>query len=316
MNKEKPSPKFNGALLIDKPSGITSHDVVWRVRKITGQKEVGHAGTLDPLASGLLVVLLGEGTKLSNIILNKEKSYAVKARLGFTSDTWDVDGQVTKVPFESQDENSVKNALLSLLNQTTYPLPIYSAVKVKGKKLYEYARENIEVKVPNRDMNFFNMNSLQQIKDNEFSFNVSCSKGSFIRSLVHCLGLKLGTKAIVSGLRRTGSTPFKLEEAITLTDLEKLDINKLDQIPCYKSIESILSKFKSFTISGRDERLMKNGAIPNDLVKRLVYDQKQVNRQDMETYIKIYGADERKLITLLHLQPRNKAKVFRRFKNS
>ncbi|MEK7358385.1 MAG: tRNA pseudouridine(55) synthase TruB, partial [Bdellovibrionota bacterium] len=149
---------MNGLLLIDKPVGITSHDVVGRARRILGMRGIGHAGTLDPLASGLLVLLIGEATKVSDYILNGDKSYELKARLGITTDSMDMTGIVTREAAVTATSDEVRSAALALQGKLTLKVPVHSAVKVDGKKLYEYAHkgETPDV-VPDREMSFYDI---------------------------------------------------------------------------------------------------------------------------------------------------------------
>jgi len=304
--------KMNGILMVDKPTGVTSHDVVYKLRKHIGQQEVGHAGTLDPLASGLLVLLLGEGTKLSRLILSQKKSYLVTVKLGLLTDSWDTDGKTLIEEAVNFSEDQITKALNEIIKMEEFPLPIFSAVKIKGKKLYEYARSEQEVEVPKRVMSFYDLKILN-IKPDEVQFEVSCNKGGYIRSLAYVLGEALNSCGTVSYLRRSGSHPYKIENALTLEESLKLSVEELANQRSFESVEDILIDYKALTVSGRDETLMKNGAIPNEILRRMVYDQKQVNKLQKDEYIRVIGADEGRLISLLHLAPNTKPKVFRKF---
>ncbi len=304
--------KVNGLFLIDKPVGVTSHDVVYKIRKYFGQQEVGHAGTLDPLATGLLVILMGEGTKLSRLVLKQQKSYQVKIKLGLLTDSWDTDGKTLKESPVCFNESQIKASLDKIIQMEEFPLPIFSAVKVKGKKLYEYAREEKEIEVPKRKMNFYDLKILDVKKDEVF-LEVSCDKGGYIRSLAYVLGESLNSFGTVSFLRRTVSQPYVVSNAISLPQCLQLDKKEIKGQAYFQSLEDILSNYKAMTVSGRDERLMKNGAIPNEILRRMVFDQKQVNIMQKDNYIRVIGAGEGRMISLVHLAPNTKPKVFRKF---
>ncbi len=260
------SSSYHGLILIDKPVGLTSHDVVSQVRKIFKTKEVGHSGTLDPLASGLMVVLLGEATKLSPYITDGDKGYEVEFRLGFETDTLDVTGTcVAEKPVTANRSQIIAKAM-QLNQEFELPIPMYSAKKIDGKKLYEYARENIHVEVPTKKMNFWNIQNL--CSDSEYKFSLECSKGSFIRSWVKYVGEQSGELATMSALRRFKSDRFLLRDATTLEDLKQVSENQLVQylVP----IEKALSSVKTMKVAGKDETLMRNGQISHDLRSRLI----------------------------------------------
>ena len=213
-----------GVVLVDKPSGMTSHDVVNLVRRATGVKRVGHAGTLDPLATGLLIILISrEFTKQQSKFLKQDKQYLVTGKLGITTDSYDIDGQVIeeadrgKVEKISQEE--IEESLQFFKGEITQTVPAYSAVKVKGKKLYELARKDkIDVKkLPKRQVTIHSIELVEfDGEKGEFVLRVECSSGTYIRSLVHDLGKKLGVGATVTQLRRTKIGKMKVEDAISL----------------------------------------------------------------------------------------------------
>lgn len=254
---------MNGLLLVNKPSGLTSHDVVARVRRILGTREVGHSGTLDPLASGLMVLLIGEATKLSAYVTEGDKSYHVSLKLGVTTDTLDSTGTVlSEKPVPVGPEEVVK-AALALTGDFTLPIPMFSAKKVDGKKLYEYARAGESVEQPSKVMRFWNVNSV-----GVGEYSLSCSKGSFIRSWVQLLGERLGCGATMSGLIRTASHCFLLEDAKTLEQLESLGAASVSNL--LVPLDSALKGVKSIRVKGQDEGLMKNGQISHSLRSQLI----------------------------------------------
>lgn len=213
-----------GIVLVDKPAGITSHDVVNRIRKATGIKKIGHAGTLDPLATGLLIILISrEFTKQQAKFLKKDKQYLVTGRLGMTTDSYDIDGRVVeeveKEKVEKISKEEIETALQSFKGEITQTVPAYSAVKVKGKKLYQLARKDkIDLKrLPKRRITIQNIEMTEFDKGKgEFILKVDCSSGTYIRSLIHDLGQKLGVGATVVQLRRTKIGKMKVEDGVKL----------------------------------------------------------------------------------------------------
>ncbi|MCK4857688.1 MAG: tRNA pseudouridine(55) synthase TruB [candidate division Zixibacteria bacterium] len=213
---------MNGFLLIDKPSGITSFAVVRQVRDILKVKKVGHCGTLDPLATGLLIICLDRATKLAQLVIDQSKSYLAEVMLGWRSDTYDRDGKLTEVKTtDSISEREVRAALDRFRGVIRQRPPIYSAIKHQGKPLYKYARDNIVVETEEREVTIEAL-ELVDYAPPAITLEVSCSKGTYIRSLAHDLGELLGCGAYVNSLRRTHIGRFTCEEAITLETLAKL----------------------------------------------------------------------------------------------
>lgn len=210
---------MDGLLLIDKPAGLTSHQVVAIVRNRLGIKKVGHAGTLDPLATGLLVVMVGKATKLSNQLTAQFKIYEAEMKLFQQTDTGDIAGKIIKEQKPQIFTLSQVQTALNSFNQTTYwqTPPLYSAIKIKGKKLYEYARQGLKVEIPPRKVIINSIKLLEYNSDQgKINLIVECSKGTYIRSLVQDIAQKLGTIATLSQLRRTSSGSFHLDQAIKL----------------------------------------------------------------------------------------------------
>ena len=203
-----------GFLLINKTAGGTSHNVVNSLRHIMKQKQVGHAGTLDPMAEGLMVILLGYGTKLSNYLLINDKSYHFTLRLGMITDTLDKTGEIVTKKEVNPDPRQVRHVLENSQGTLSLPVPLVSAVKIKGKKLYEYKKENKSVSLPIRDMHFYNLN-VKDIGKETVELELSCSKGSYIRSWVAFVGDVLGTGACLEKLTRLSSSPFHVESSLT-----------------------------------------------------------------------------------------------------
>jgi tRNA pseudouridine55 synthase len=208
-----------GILLLDKPSGPTSHDMVYAVRRGTGEKRVGHAGTLDPLASGLLVMCLGSATRLSEFLAGKDKRYSARIRLGQATDTYDSQGQVVAASDQLPERVAVEAALAGFHGRQQQVPPAFSAIKRGGQKSYDLARRGEAVELAARPVEFYSL-ELCEWEPPELTLEVHCSAGTYIRSLAHDLGHGLGCGAHLSGLRRTASGSLRLEEAINLAALQ------------------------------------------------------------------------------------------------
>lgn len=215
--------ELNGIVIINKPKGFTSHDVVQKVKKIIKAKKIGHTGTLDPNATGVLPLLLNQGTKLSKYFINHDKEYEVTLKLGIKTDTLDAEGIVIEEKEINWDKlESVEKVLSSLIGKQQQIPPMYSALKVKGKKLYEYARNGQTIERTPRNIEIYSID-LQEInkKQNEIKWKVACSKGTYIRSLCEDIATKLGTIGYMKELNRTKVGNFTLQRAISLEELEK-----------------------------------------------------------------------------------------------
>ncbi len=256
---------FHGLLLIDKPTGCSSHDVVAKVRRILGTKAVGHAGTLDPIASGLLVLLIGEGTKLSNYILNGDKGYEVKIRLGVVTDTLDRDGHVLRESPVTSSETEIRKVVESLTGALNLLVPKYSAVKIEGKTLYKEARQGREVEQPTREMKFYDIEVLE-VASPYLRVRLKCSKGGYIRAWSDELGAKLGCGATVDQLRRVWSSPYEIE---TATSLEELAVQPLKSLSAAVPMASTLGHWPSIFVEGKDQTLLRNGQLSHGLKGRL-----------------------------------------------
>ena len=219
----RPITDLEGILLVDKPAGITSHDVVDRVRRKLRMKRIGHAGTLDPLATGLLIILVGKATKLSSRLMNLDKEYEGTFELGKISDSHDCDGQILETrPIDpSLDRKAIEAEMGAFIGDQYQTPPMFSAVKVAGVPLYKHARKG---KVVPREPRFIRISKfeLMEWKAPLGKFYVYCSKGSYIRTLVHDLGKNLGCGGLLTQLRRTASHNLQVEHAITLEDFQSL----------------------------------------------------------------------------------------------
>lgn len=259
----------SGLLLVDKPIHLTSHDVVAKVRKWLGQKSVGHAGTLDPLATGLLVLLCGKATKLSDYVLSGDKGYQVKVQFGVTSDTDDIMGEMVRSEAPPKlSEAEITDTVTSLSGALHLSVPIYSAIKQNGKKLYELARKNVAVEAPVRNMTVYSPRVLE-VGESWVKAEFRCSKGTYVRSWARELGHKLGCGAVVEELRRTYSAPYEVDAAIPLHDLLAMDPAEEALSKFWISLEKSLPQCPSVKIEGREERLIVNGQIPRRLERYL-----------------------------------------------
>ena len=212
---------MDGIVIIDKPKDLTSHDIVYKVKKIVKEK-VGHTGTLDPMAEGVLLLLVGKATKYSKYLINHDKKYIVELLLGKTTDTLDVEGKILKeenVDLRILEKENVEKTLEKFIGEQKQIPPIYSAIKVKGKKLYEYARKGENVEIPTRKINIYNIKLLGIDKKNKkISFEVSSSKGTYIRSLCQDIAKALGTIGYMTNLKRTKLGIFDIKDSVSLEE--------------------------------------------------------------------------------------------------
>ena len=220
MENERKS--YNGVLLVDKPAGWTSHDVVAKVRKILGQRRVGHTGTLDPLATGLLVVCVGRATKIAQFLSGQDKTYEAEICLGMTSPTFDSEGireNQTSAEIDDLTQDQIESLLDSYRGTITQKVPAYSAVRVDGQRLHKLARNNVEVDLPEREIEIKNIEILDYTRP-RLRLRVTCSKGTYIRSLADDIGRDWGCGGYLANLTRTMVADFRLSEALTLEELE------------------------------------------------------------------------------------------------
>ena len=222
---------MDGIILIDKEKGITSRDVVNEVSKKLHTKKVGHTGTLDPLATGLLVLCVNNGCKLVELLTNHDKDYIAKVKIGIQTDTYDITGNIIKEKNDfSLEKEKLERVLLSFNKEYEQTVPIYSSIKVKGKKLYEYARNNIEVELPSHLVKISNM-KLLDFNNNSFTFSVTVSSGTYIRSLINDIGETLGIPMTMEELRRTRVGNYYVSDGTTVDELKIIPIIKALSLP-------------------------------------------------------------------------------------
>ena len=251
---------MDGILLIDKEKGITSREVVNKIVKLLDTKKVGHTGTLDPIATGVLVVCVGRATKLVNYLTAQDKEYIASVSLGVLTDTLDSDGNIVKEEKVDLKDDEIVNAINSMKGSYEQEVPIYSAVKINGKKLYEYARECIDIKLPKREVNIYDISLISDIEriDNKINFKFRCkvSKGTYIRSLINDIAFKLNTIGIMTDLRRIKQGNFSIDNCV---DVSNIDKNTL--IPVIDVLDNILH----ITVDDTLKKDILNGKIIEDI---------------------------------------------------
>lgn len=248
---------YNGIININKEKGFTSHDVVAKLRGILKQKKIGHTGTLDPDATGVLPVCLGNGTRLCDLLTDKVKEYEAVMVLGVTTDTEDMSGNILSQNEVKVSEEDVRDAIMSFVGEYGQIPPMYSAIKINGKKLYELAREG---KVIERQARTVVINRIQIISIDlpRVTFRVNCGKGTYIRSLCRDIGDKLLCGACMESLVRTQSGIFTLEESYLLSDVEKfVNTGEIDKI--IYPVDSVFSEYPEILVEDRDSFLVSNG---------------------------------------------------------
>jgi len=238
---------MNGIAIIDKKKDITSRDVVNQISKKIGTKKVGHTGTLDPIATGLLIICIGKATKLVDVLTNYDKEYEAGVCLGIQTDTLDITGNIIKEEISKKDKEEIEKVLKSFIGEYEQEVPIFSAVKINGKKLYEYARENKEVELPKRLVKIYDISLTSDIiyKNNKtyFSFKVKVSKGTYIRSLIRDIANKLNTIGTMTSLKRTKQGSFEISQATDIENLKLISINE-----CLKNYFTVITDEKMYKL--------------------------------------------------------------------
>jgi tRNA pseudouridine55 synthase len=250
---------MNGIINVLKPPGMTSHDVVAFMRKVLNTKKIGHTGTLDPEAAGVLPICIGKATKVVQYITDKQKYYRANIKFGAVTDTYDSYGTVMR---ESGpviiEQEALQEVLRSFTGTISQRPPIYSALKIKGKKLYEYAREGKEVDIAERPVVIYELKLVGMEAEDEAMIDVKCSKGTYIRTLCYDIGEAVGCGAYMSQLVRLASSPFAIEDAYTLEEIKAAAIdNRLDEI--IKGAEIIFKDYKAITIKNSALSSIMNG---------------------------------------------------------
>lgn len=264
---------MQGAIIVNKAPDMTSRDVINILNKKFNTKSIGHTGTLDPIAEGVLVCLIGKYTKLTDILINHDKEYIASFKLGILTDTLDITGKILKEEKINLTKEEIQKTILSFKGTYNQEVPIYSAVKINGKKLYEYARNNEEITLPKREVNIYDI-ELLNIDNDIITIKTKVSKGTYIRSLIRDIGLKLNTNATMTKLIRTKLGKFTIEESYTLEDIQNDNYKLL-------SLEDLINLD---TININEEMLfkIKNGQIIDyQTDKYILY---KYNNQDIALY--------------------------------
>ena len=253
---------MDGIIIINKPIGCTSHDIVYKVKKMFNEK-VGHTGTLDPMAEGVLPILVGKGTLLSKYLINHNKKYIVELQLGIKTDTADSEGKIVEqktINEEKVSKENIEKVFQSFIGKQEQMPPMYSAIKVNGKKLYEYARKGQEVDIKPRQIEIYNINLIQySIEKKQIKFEVFCGKGTYIRSLCEDIAQRLETVGYMKSLKRIQVGDFKIEDSITINQLEEniQDNNFIkDKII---SIEKLFNEKTGIKLDNKKLKLFLNG---------------------------------------------------------
>ncbi len=250
---------MDGIILVDKEKGISSFGVVSKIRKIYNTKQVGHCGTLDPEATGVLPIMIGKATKLSKYLVEHDKEYVATLKLGVKTDSADGEGKIIcndNFKLKKEDEKLYIEKIKSFIGKSSQIPPMYSAIKVNGKKLYEYARDGIEIERKAREIEIYNIN-VENInyQENEIVYRVSCSKGTYIRTLCENIAEKFGTVGYMKELRRTKINRFNIDESFKLSEIEKSENKEKLLI----SIEEIFKDNSNIYLDDRKKTLFLNG---------------------------------------------------------
>lgn len=273
---------MDGIIIINKTKGCTSHDIVYKIKKMLNEK-VGHTGTLDPMAEGVLPILVGKGTLASKYLINHDKKYIVELQLGTKTDTADGEGRIVKqqpVNKEILTTKNIEKILQSFVGKQEQIPPIYSAIKINGKKLYEYARKGQEIELKPRKIEIYNIKLINySVEEKQIKFEVFCGKGTYIRSLCEDMAIKFGTLGYMKSLKRIQVGDFKIEDSITIDELNNIiQKNELDKTKTIITLEKLFEKIPSIRLDNRKLELFLNGVMLTQKQNEGVY--KIYNQKD------------------------------------
>lgn len=259
---------MTGVVFLDKPHGMTSFVAANRVKRVLGAKKSGHTGTLDPMATGVLVVMLGGATRFIDFLHTHDKAYEATVRLGITTDTLDIEGEVLSQTETSFKTSDFEAAMLSFLGEIDQVPPMYSAIKKDGKKLYELAREGIEIERESRKVNIYSLEltGADESKQ-EFSFRVSCSAGTYVRSLSSDIGEKLGCGAVLTALRRVEAHGIDIAKCKTLEQISDMDVVALDTLLDYPCVTVTAAQAQRFSNGGALDRCRIHSPLEDGICK-------------------------------------------------
>ncbi len=273
---------MDGIIIINKTKGCTSHDIVYKIKKMLNEK-VGHTGTLDPMAEGVLPILVGKGTLASKYLINHDKKYIVELQLGTKTDTADGEGRIVKqqpVNKEILTTKNIEKILQSFVGKQEQIPPIYSAIKINGKKLYEYARKGQEIELKPRKIEIYNIKLINySVEEKQIKFEVFCGKGTYIRSLCEDIAIKFGTVGYMKSLKRIQVGDFKIEDSITIDELNNIiQKNELDKTKTIITLKKLFEKIPSIRLDNRKLELFLNGVMLTQKQNEGVY--KIYNQKD------------------------------------
>lgn len=298
-------------LLVNKPAGMTSHDVVAILRKKLNQKDIGHTGTLDPMATGLMVTVLGEATKLSDYLTADDKSYRLNVQLGLKTDTLDVTGTTLETCEVDLPKEKIESAVHEQIGEFLWPIPIFSAAKVDGQRLYEKGRRGESFETPMKPMKFWQA-EIEEVLPASVRLSVFCSKGSFIRTWASQLGDRLGVGGCLKELTRLTVGSWSLKNAIELEAVSQAVAEGSGG--AFVPMQEALPFMRAYFIEGRDQRLLMNGQVPKDLAARLIFEQKESIRLQEPITVKVLDS-QRNMLALLAAVPGQGVKIRRIFKS-
>ncbi len=273
---------MDGIIIINKTKGCTSHDIVYKIKKMLNEK-VGHTGTLDPMAEGVLPILVGKGTLASKYLINHDKKYIVELQLGTKTDTADGEGKIVKqqpVNKEILTTKNIEKILQSFVGKQEQIPPIYSAIKINGKKLYEYARKGQEIELKPRQIEIYNIKLINySVEEKQIKLEVFCGKGTYIRSLCEDIATKFETVGYMKSLKRIQVGDFKIEDSITIDELNNIiQKNELDKTKTIITLEKLFEKIPSIRLDNRKLELFLNGVMLTQKQNEGVY--KIYNQKD------------------------------------
>ena len=247
---------ISGVLIVNKHSGVTSHRIISSVRKLYDTQRVGHTGTLDPMATGVLPVLLGRAAKASDYLMMHDKEYVCEMKLGITTDTEDITGQVIETSCEIPDEERVYEACRSFVGKISQIPPMYSALKVDGRKLVDMARAGESIEREPREVEIFSL-YCKKISRDTYSMKVECSKGTYIRTLCSDIGKQLGCGAVMSSLVRTRTGQFKIEDSVTIEELDNMTPE--ERLALLKPTEILFEDYPEINVNDFYAKLVRGG---------------------------------------------------------
>lgn len=277
---------MDGFIVVNKPQGPTSHDVCQRLRRILGERKIGHTGTLDPMAEGVLLLMVGRAARLSEYLMLDDKEYTAGIRFGIKTDTQDIWGEVFKEMKPDVSLQNLKKAIASFTGKIQQKPPIYSAKRHEGKHLYEYARKGVEIDIPSREVEIYTIKLIEQHLPENATLHVKCSKGTYIRTLCNDIGEMLGCGAVMDSLIRTQVGQFALSQAYTLEEIEQAQENgTLDKL--ILPMDIAIAHFSRIDVKPESERIVLSG---NHLIARNLLN--EYSDIAIDSFVRIYLNDK------------------------